>query len=212
MGKRKHYKKSQIIEYWFSDEGFKRMLKEHKDLACQLEYNLPHCFACQRIMIDLDNEQKYGNLKNTSKNWDIKSNLEKCHIIPLALGGDDHPSNLVLLCKECHKLNPNTDDEDLYWLWMKGVEDFFSADMRNFKQAFKIYKIDGDYYMNYYAEIQKIIIAILKDESQFVAVPNAGSPSMYGASPNFTPLLSVTAKAIKKHKELQSSSDQLSLF
>ena len=138
MGKRKHYEKSQIIEYWFSDEGFERMFKEHKDLACRLEYNIPHCFACQRTMIDLDNEQKYGNLKNTSKNWDIKSNLEKCHIIPLALGGDDHPSNLVLLCKECHKLNPNTDDEDLYWLWMKGVEDSFFADMRNFKQAFKI--------------------------------------------------------------------------
>jgi hypothetical protein len=212
MGKRKYYTKSQIIEYWFSDEGFERMFKCHKDLACRLEYDIPHCFACQRTMIDLDNKQKYGNLKNTSENWDIKSNLEKCHIIPLALGGDDHPSNLVLLCKECHKLNPNTDDEDLYWLWMKGVEDSYSADVKNFKQAFKNFKIDGDYYMMYHAEIQKIINAILKDESQFLVVPNAGRSSMFGASPNFTPLLSVTAKAIKKHKELQSSSGQLSLF
>lgn len=45
--------------------------------------------------------------------------LEKCHIIPDALGGADAPENLVLLCKQCHRDAPNTMDKDFFWDWIK---------------------------------------------------------------------------------------------
>ena len=49
----------------------------------------------------------------------IKSNLQKCHIIPHALGGKGKPSNLVLLCINCHKENPNVNSYNGYWDWLK---------------------------------------------------------------------------------------------
>ena len=35
---------------------------------------------------------------------------ERCHVIPDALGGEDTPSNFVLLCNACHKEGPNVND------------------------------------------------------------------------------------------------------
>lgn len=45
--------------------------------------------------------------------------LEKCHIIPHALGGKDDISNLILLCNRCHKEAPNSNDEKYIWKWIK---------------------------------------------------------------------------------------------
>ena len=33
--------------------------------------------------------------------------LERCHIVPDSLSGEDTPSNFVILCKRCHLDNPN---------------------------------------------------------------------------------------------------------
>ncbi|MBP2025082.1 HNH endonuclease [Peptoniphilus stercorisuis] len=44
--------------------------------------------------------------------------LERCHIIPDSLGGEDSPENLVLLCKRCHIENPNGFDKDIMWDWI----------------------------------------------------------------------------------------------
>lgn len=44
--------------------------------------------------------------------------LEKCHIVPVALGGQSIPSNMVILCNQCHKENPNTAIPQLYWEWL----------------------------------------------------------------------------------------------
>jgi len=45
--------------------------------------------------------------------------LERCHIIPHALGGQDAPDNLVLLCKRCHAENPNVADKEVMWDWIR---------------------------------------------------------------------------------------------
>ena len=46
-------------------------------------------------------------------------NLQRCHIIPYALGGKDEASNLVLLCKRCHADGPNVEDPEIMWNWIK---------------------------------------------------------------------------------------------
>ena len=44
--------------------------------------------------------------------------LERCHIVPDSLGGEDTPSNFVLLCKRCHLDNPNVADPQIMWDWL----------------------------------------------------------------------------------------------
>ena len=46
-------------------------------------------------------------------------NLERCHIIPDSLGGEDAPRNIVLLCKRCHADGPNVTDPEIMWDWIK---------------------------------------------------------------------------------------------
>lgn len=48
-----------------------------------------------------------------------KARLDRCHIIPKSMGGKDDPSNLVLLCKKCHKEAPNVKDENFMWQWIE---------------------------------------------------------------------------------------------
>lgn len=50
-----------------------------------------------------------------------KSSLERCHIIPRALGGSDEPSNLVLLCSRCHLEAPNINDPRFMWIWIRAT-------------------------------------------------------------------------------------------
>jgi hypothetical protein len=45
--------------------------------------------------------------------------LERCHIVPRALGGSEHPSNLVLLCAQCHGEAPNVADASFMWVWLR---------------------------------------------------------------------------------------------
>lgn len=45
--------------------------------------------------------------------------LQRCHIVPRALGGSEAPSNLVLLCAQCHAEAPNVLDPDFMWTWLR---------------------------------------------------------------------------------------------
>ncbi len=45
--------------------------------------------------------------------------LQRCHIIPRALGGSEEPSNLVLLCGQCHAEAPNVADPEFMWVWLR---------------------------------------------------------------------------------------------
>lgn len=48
-----------------------------------------------------------------------KRRLDRCHIIPDSLGGEDEPSNFVLLCSRCHLDNPNVMDKEIMWDWLR---------------------------------------------------------------------------------------------
>ena len=48
-----------------------------------------------------------------------EKHLEKCHLIPDCLGGDNTPDNLILLCHEHHRQAPNTCvDKDIMLDWV----------------------------------------------------------------------------------------------
>lgn len=54
-----------------------------------------------------------------------KRKLERCHIVPHALGGLDEPSNFVLLCGRCHLDNPNVSNPQIMWDWLKAYKTTF---------------------------------------------------------------------------------------
>lgn len=91
MGKRNNIKTTiqQAIEYWS-----KRV--NESDLSVDWAEADTHCWRCG-----------------------CEKNLERCHIVPDSLGGEDDPSNIVLLCKRCHIDGPNVKDSEVMWDWIK---------------------------------------------------------------------------------------------
>jgi|TARA_R110002074_G_scaffold195866_1_gene362413 hypothetical protein len=45
--------------------------------------------------------------------------IQKCHVIPWALGGPDIPANYRLLCEWCHDEGPNVKDYDAMDIWIR---------------------------------------------------------------------------------------------
>lgn len=45
--------------------------------------------------------------------------LQRCHIVPRSIGGQDVPSNYVMLCRWCHDQAPNVPDASFMWQWIR---------------------------------------------------------------------------------------------
>ena len=90
-------------------------------------------------------------------------NLQRCHIVPHALGGKDEPSNIVLLCERCHADGPNVADPEIMWDWIRsyGVpfyDTFWSINgMREYRHIY------GNRFMD---DFQKIVAASPKQYSE----------------------------------------------
>lgn len=111
----------EIADYWVN----------HSNI-CETELNFDwadsytHCWNC-------------GHNKQWASNK--KPSLEKCHIIPHSLGGKDIPSNYVLLCKDCHRLAPNTSNPNDMWEWIKSNYTPFSfTGTYHIRQALVMFK------------------------------------------------------------------------
>ena len=78
----------QIVDYWIEH------LSDHM-IGVEWEDAMEYCWRCA-----------------------CKRRLQRCHIIPDSLGGKDEPSNMVLLCEECHSEGPNVDDPEVMWDWI----------------------------------------------------------------------------------------------
>lgn len=84
--------KNKIVDYWFYNSNI-----------CETELNFDWADAL-KVCWNCGSET---------------SRIERCHIIPKMLGGEDIPSNLVLLCNDCHLEAPDINDKDSMWNWIK---------------------------------------------------------------------------------------------
>ena len=82
----------QAVEYWSN-------LIDECDLSVDWAEADTHCWRCG-----------------------CEKNLQRCHIIPHALGGADSPENIVLLCGRCHAEGPNVRDTSIMWDWIKAYK------------------------------------------------------------------------------------------
>jgi len=94
--KRKSVTKAQIVNYWASRV-------DESDLGVDWCDALDRCWRCA-----IETKR-----------------LERCHIIPKSLGGADDKSNLILLCKRCHREGPNVKDKNFMWEWIKKTREVF---------------------------------------------------------------------------------------
>lgn len=81
--------KKEIVDYWFS-------IVDECGLSVDASEAHERCWRCG-----------------------YKRSLERCHIIPNSLGGEDTASNLILLCHRCHLENPNIANKEIMWDWLR---------------------------------------------------------------------------------------------
>lgn len=123
----------QIIEYWFKDKA--------------------------NIEINESEIKKYTCCWRCHS----KKNIQRCHIVPDSLGGDDAPYNMVLLCANCHAEAPNVSDPEIMWDWFYANTRFempFTWLFRGMKEYEFIYGISFE------AEFEAIYHLIEKQSSQ----------------------------------------------
>jgi 5-methylcytosine-specific restriction endonuclease McrA len=121
MVERKQVLKSKVFDYWMNtDKGQKRVNSIIQKTGVSpsficADHDFPECFACGSPM------QSFSTRKDGMKYWrDLwnKTKLEVAHIIPHSRGGESIPSNLVLLCRDCHRDNPDSLNETFFWKWL----------------------------------------------------------------------------------------------
>jgi len=83
--------------------------------------------------------------------WDIRP--QRAHIIARSEGGGNEPSNIHLLCPNCH-LESETLNEKYYWIWFKNKNQKFKTNLvferlveigRDPKEVFSLLN-DGEFY------------------------------------------------------------------
>lgn len=103
--KRKKVSGYSVFEYWYGKE-------DCNGEPWILDPGEKTCFKCGY----LDSEICSGeSLKDF---WDKSSRLEKAHVVPKSLKGDDSPKNIILLCPTCHKESPDTIDYEINLTWI----------------------------------------------------------------------------------------------
>lgn len=108
--KRRSFTKSQIARYWMDYQI------EHGTIPpwdrWGWDYGEPACMAGGWW------STKWDEPDAPATRWN-KSTLDKCHVVPLFKGGADEPSNIVLMCENCHAHQPDSTDPSVTYEYMK---------------------------------------------------------------------------------------------
>jgi HNH endonuclease len=72
------------------------LLEEGQDIGCDWAEAHSHCWRCG-----------------------CERSLQRCHMVPKALGGTLDPANVMPLCADCHAEAPDTDDPADFLAWVK---------------------------------------------------------------------------------------------
>lgn len=123
--RRDRTRKCAIAAYWLGEADGGARLPGN---AARIDPGEPSCFACGWMAVDAD---------ATPVLWDVweEAMLQRCHLVPHALGGPDSPANLVLLCGRCHGDAPDVGDADYMLRWIERREPWGCALAREINEA-----------------------------------------------------------------------------
>jgi HNH endonuclease len=128
--------KSEIFEYWKDKLG---------ELQRSIDWGEPSCWACGfHYDGKYDIKRRNPTWENILNCWD-RIPLQRCHIIPRALGGPDTVDNLFLLCRECHDAAPNTNAPDIFFAWVN-AQDYYVRELAKMVTAFNAFGVTEEDY------------------------------------------------------------------
>lgn len=113
-----------------------------------------------------------------------KRGLQRCHIVPHSLGGEDTPSNLALLCGRCHLDNPNVADPEIMWDWIRAYGVSFYDTFWNIHGMIEYEKIYG---VSVHEELKKRNLATEEGMLEFKEISSVmfGQASWHFGDPHF---------------------------
>ncbi len=116
-----------------------------------IDWAEPMCWACGHFAMPDKYEMEFDLTRASTKEcfelWDRHTYLERCHIIPRKIGGCSCHGNIVLLCKDCHKENPDTDNQETFLIWMKNKrkEPFANRRIFQLKKQLKLFDLEESF-------------------------------------------------------------------
>lgn len=124
---RKFVSHSKIFGYW-KDKSISASGRVYKTSAAStnaidvvVDWHEPECWACREFIDKIYDLKTYDQMTD-AQIWNssvVRNKLNRCHIVPHALGGSDtDPSNYFLLCKKCHEESPDTSDRKIFLRWV----------------------------------------------------------------------------------------------
>lgn len=82
----------------------------------------PCCWGCGLPAIsELEKNKQPVSENDLPLIWNdknVKHKLNRCHIKPRSLGGEDTPDNLFLMCDRCHEESPDTTNSRTFFRWV----------------------------------------------------------------------------------------------
>ncbi|WP_062215707.1 HNH endonuclease [Streptomyces sp. NBRC 109706] len=87
---------------WEIAQHWARSLRRDRFAPRLYDLGEPCCFACGYY-------SEHWDKKTAKASWE-RAALERAHVVPHSLGGDDGIDNLILLCKPCHQESPDWPD------------------------------------------------------------------------------------------------------
>ena len=128
--------KGEIFSHWKD-----RLL----DIGIFIDWGEPSCWACGfHYGAKYDIRRSDAGWNEILAGWE-EVPLQRCHIIPRSCGGADKPSNLFLMCRECHDLQPNTSVPEVFFQWARAQNSFARevAKLRTAFESFGIVEVDA---------------------------------------------------------------------
>lgn len=138
---------SKIFDYWkgkaITEKGMviDDDFEDKNSIPVVYDWGEPCCWACGKFIHEVFDIKDYDEIAQLNPKilYDvpkIRSKYNRCHIVPHQAGGSDEPSNLFLMCKECHEESPDTLNPQNFfkWVYKKRKNELrpFGRDMNNF--------------------------------------------------------------------------------
>jgi 5-methylcytosine-specific restriction endonuclease McrA len=149
--------KTEVFDYWKNVFPSKGVF---------IDWGEPSCWACGHFWngkYDVTNSK--ASMQQIYKAWE-RAPLQRCHIIPRSLGGSSDPSNLYLMCAECHDLAPNTTEPEIFFAWVKR-QNWFRRSMSKLNLEFESHGITEE-------QLTKLKSIFESEEFQVGAQQNIG--------------------------------------
>lgn len=120
--------KSEIFDHWKDAFPF------------VVDWGEPSCWACGWYWNGrYDIRDSKAGMDKIHKAWE-RTSLQRCHIVPRSLGGTADPSNLFLMCAECHDLAPNTTNRDIFLKWARN-QNYIARLNKRFEQELESFEL-----------------------------------------------------------------------